>query len=1765
MSVMHHWFLEPGVTPSNIDSLVGVTGTQLRQLHDEIMKWIRLEYADCLILTAQRFYLASWLSDCTRELGDVAGNASKPPPDSVNSRSVTKNVRELEQIRHQLLSELAMTHHTAPNSIPWLTGSRHSGSAVVGSSSLSSPTYGGRPNSRSGTGGYRSGGCSTPNRTVAFGGSMLAPNASAQRFVYHAHTRHLNTQYRLRLSAHVHWSARKLQLTHPISPGFEKLFGIICRLVGEASVPLRTKALRCLASTVELDPNLFAGPAAKLPSEVCDNVSRVPAWLRDLPRLVHARLLDNSTAVREAAVDLVSRLLIVRPRLLSEYYPMLAERVLDKGVSVRKRAIRCFRDLLTVNWSGEGSDSTSRRARYKEGVLLTRQHGVEMCLKLIRRLHDDEESIQKLVIELFHNLWFTPIPSSNTIASKLLDRRITNLSGVISVLRSGSFDMLEAFLKQILTTSDPTKEELLESACVQLVDRLLILVKRLSSSQQHSTKIPKHKKLPQSYTNTALPPPTLQCLLASLHLISRCKPSLLRPHCKFFVDLLHRSPTVPLNNSAVSSGSQTAPAEPCVSSSGGTSMDVQCLFHLISVIEMTLVSFTSGVKVDSSFTDLDLPDGITLNKLHDLERNLVRLIQRQGRVVVDSSLSCLAMLTNRVLKDHAQVAVCFSQFYGLLTNLSFSLRKALSTKVTSTSTVSSRNRPSVLRALYTVGLMCKHFEIEDLMTTTDRVASSNSNVLDEVVDTLMLFAEYSAAPVPADAASEDSGSGRTSQYVMNDPDLCRKAVMGLGFVLSRHDHLLCTKRVRTFLSRFFTMDHASLPSASSMKSSTFHEMQCIVLDNLTHYLMETERQMAADNRLWHSLHKTESLKEIADGRSGHGSAVAQDYLPIVLNYCALTPSSNVRTSALGFVSVVMRQGLVQPTQALPFLMCMQTDPDSSNRSRASHLLVEAERKMPGFVAIHVGVGFRMSYYMHLLLRITALETSGNLTHIPLVRGFNASDASCSPCGPSSSNSQPMALNHGVYAMLRSNRQSRRSLISSILALFHLNQKPPESHFEFTLSTLLPPIVWRLPLGQIVFLADQLAHFPYTAMDEVFYVAFTVERLVSDCGPSLIRAVQQALLSSMSVDRERANPVESETLLLNLLDAAETKLCNNPEKLRSSSTVDGSTTVRCEDDPITPEWDDRGQLLRLFGRAAPSTVRQQAIEAMFHTGPVCSLLLAIRAHLREFYGVTDSKLKDYSPSDPVKQWDKPIQTVKKSASGQQALTLPSFVLQCMKNPHWLDLTELPSDAFVLAHFIRLRYQLLALEGGQSEELNCADVVAVSGNNRGGDTTLCSTVRTRVEEPITTEKCRIMNAAERKIVDSPSKASSSADVSSTVPPMLQPGGAVPQEKRAKHPSSPSKVRSAEHTTLSKGAKAHHDSSSSRVNAAKKRKARSPSTSSLGSTSSSSSALANKNIVSQAGATRMPSSSVSSLQNRKEKARSILHERPTRDSNECDHRSQRPLPRPISRHLSSSSDLDSEGSETRLSSGFADQKRKPASASHHSRKDVTRSSTVSDNAPHRTQSSTQNYRTKMQQKHHTLPTVCTPVIEQGTEPRKSKAIGQKSKGRPECERTKHGSQSTHHPVGTAGAVRSLAPLPEAMMHSSHANRSGQPKSSVNKAKSKLSLSSSHTHKSVALESTKVIDKIRGSPLGSSSARSTYHHAVSKAIQSKRPQRVRRLSGSSSSSEDSVRKRSSSLSSSSVSSVSTPSDCSTFSGSSSPAGASPTAKPKKSRKVMR
>ncbi|CAF1181755.1 unnamed protein product, partial [Rotaria sordida] len=176
----------------------------------------------------------------------------------------------------------------------------------------------------------------------------------------------------------------------------------------EAGTNIRSKAMKCLCTVVEADPTVLAR--------------------NDIKSCVKVGLTDKSISVREAAIDLIGRYIVQKQELILQYYDVLCERSIDTGVSVRKRVVKIFRDVCLTQ------PNFNRIP--------------DICSRLLRRIHD-EESIRKLVLETFQQLWFSPIRNQQDVR-----QRVQTIIDVLVDAQKQNYTWLENLVKEFLQTND---------------------------------------------------------------------------------------------------------------------------------------------------------------------------------------------------------------------------------------------------------------------------------------------------------------------------------------------------------------------------------------------------------------------------------------------------------------------------------------------------------------------------------------------------------------------------------------------------------------------------------------------------------------------------------------------------------------------------------------------------------------------------------------------------------------------------------------------------------------------------------------------------------------------------------------------------------------------------------------------------------------------------------------------------------------------------------------------------------------------------------------------------------------------------------------------------------------------------------------------------------------------------------------------------------------------------------------------------------------
>ncbi|XP_037731672.1 nipped-B protein isoform X3 [Drosophila subpulchrella] len=317
----------------------------------------------------------------------------------------------------------------------------------------------------------------------------------------------------------------------------------------------------------------------------------------------------------------------------------------------------------------------------------------------------------------------------------------------------------------------------------------------------------------------------------------------------------------------------------------------------------------------------------------------------------------------------------------------------------------------------------------------------------------------------------------------------------------------------------------------------------ICMRNIWIYLTESEMFMHNKEKEWEKQSKHEDLKEMNDVSSGMASRIIQLYLEEILQ-CFLNRDNTVRLWAVKVIQIVLRQGLVHPVRMVPYLICLSTDPKVESAHRADALLKDIDKTYSGFVNMKVQFGLHLCFKLQKVLQIS------NTGKLEVIRGFASR-------GP---DNVATALNDFLYSLLRTTKPQRRALVQTVTKQFD-DQKTS--------------------LQQLLYIADNLAYFPYVVQDEPLYLIHQIDLLISMAGTHLLASFKEHL---KPCDKER-------------------------------------DVLEDDDDVEDPQV--------LFNRL-PEDMTE--IKKCITSAQACMLLLVLKDHLKDMYGITDSKISRYSPSE-----------------------------------------------------------------------------------------------------------------------------------------------------------------------------------------------------------------------------------------------------------------------------------------------------------------------------------------------------------------------------------------------------------------------------------------------------------------------------------------------------------------------------------------------------
>lgn len=351
------------------------------------------------------------------------------------------------------------------------------------------------------------------------------------------------------------------------------------------------------------------------------------------------------------------------------------------------------------------------------------------------------------------------------------------------------------------------------------------------------------------------------------------------------------------------------------------------------------------------------------------------------------------------------------------------------------------------------------------------------------------------------------------------------------------------------------------------------DVKTIVLRNVMTYLHEEEQKHLRNEKEWEKKSHAEDLKEMGDVSSGMSSRIIQLYLKDVLN-CFLQKEYTVRLWAIKVVDIVLKQGLVHPVQIIPYLMCLSTDHNKEIAFTADFHLQDIDKNHSGFINMKAVHGINLSFELQTTLQLLNPATK-------IIRGYRII----------SKDETPTALNGFLYSLLRNTKPQRRALVQSITKQFD------DLHTS---------------MRQMLYLADNLAYFPYLVHDEPLYIIHQIDVLISVTGTNILSNFREGLLKP-------PNAVGVPTIENNADNPSATTGETIPTTMGNCLTTENGTVVaEGLPTPLVDE-DDEDDKEALFSRLPEDTID---LQKCIRSAQGCMLLLILKQHLKDCYGITD---------------------------------------------------------------------------------------------------------------------------------------------------------------------------------------------------------------------------------------------------------------------------------------------------------------------------------------------------------------------------------------------------------------------------------------------------------------------------------------------------------------------------------------------------------------
>jgi cohesin loading factor subunit SCC2 len=892
---------------------------------------------------------------------------------------------------------------------------------------------------------------------------------------------------------------------------FPRHIGLLIQFMADdAFVSVRKLAVKALSYVVGADSRLMLHPALK--SAVC------------------MRFSDEAKSVREAVVGLVGSYVVSCPELANAFHSAFLERLLDEGVSVKKRTVKIFRDILMTNPNYHGR--------------------AEACALMMRRAADSKEddSVRDIIHELFSELWLGNIDIQSHA------KKLAFQEGMMTNSKS------EGFTKKCMFTPvvSPDKVFLLKSCesspdirCRIAAEQMIDVVQFAGSNEMIIQ--------------------LLQELLSGFSDIEKdCKRSNRKrkkldysSHCSGLVDsmaeyllLLEENREVEKNlfgNKVIATFhmigamAHVAPLEVCrhmitflpyLKADNRISVSQECdvICEICSILSVTCSSMTRREVLFLANSSLS----------HDLST----IIYRMGRDALASAVKTLCDLASHPSLEDENIFLqkalsIVTTFYGYLHKNSH-----LANEINASN---KKTKSNVYRALSVLGCICRSQKVEnhDISWINEDLKENRLMETENVNWDTMVEACY-----------------RTFLLYLNSSDMetkCASMKALEGIFTSRPRILLAMQQA------------GKLEALMNPESET--ELQLQALRCWREILVAEEKRIESGE----AKAKMESNRKITVSKKISGDQDSDATLIGAVLTCyshqlqEMTKSKNelIRYASVDLISHLLRQGLLNPFQTIPYLFGLQGDIDSLRiREFALKLLILEGEKRPDMLRQRVCAGIKSAFMFQRSLypgkRVTAAiekeDGSGKKYECIFSSVFKES--------------------------IRSSMKQRQGLFMNLLSLFETGENIKDSKKKFN--------HFGIPL--LAFAAEVLAYLPYNTANDPLFIIYHIQAAT-------------ALYGGQHLDS-----------LINFLQNQGFPLDVNDENQERDPLELAATAQR-------PSGTKQAQLLR------KKSFDLSRFQALCETSSSFILLLRLKSYLRMVYNLSETRCIVFSPDVADRSADK----------------------------------------------------------------------------------------------------------------------------------------------------------------------------------------------------------------------------------------------------------------------------------------------------------------------------------------------------------------------------------------------------------------------------------------------------------------------------------------------------------------------------------------------